>query len=241
MPPLPECRVITLGTVDYRDARDIQVDLAAEVRENRIPNTLLLLEHPHVYTHGRLSKPWHFLLDPGELSAQGVGVYETDRGGLVTYHGPGQLVAYPILMLREWGGPVKYVRTLEQVIIDALADFGIAGNTINGITGVWAGGGKIASIGVKVSRGVSHHGLALNVNTDLSYFGHIIPCGLHDVEVTSMACLLGQDVDIEMAEYSLAYHFGKQMGFRMVEGDLPAIPSSTGQVALEPSDIHPDS
>lgn len=241
MPPLPECRVITLGTVDYRDAWDIQVDLASEVRENRIPNTLLLLEHPHVYTHGRLSKPWHFLLDPGQLAALGVGVYETDRGGLVTYHGPGQLVAYPVLRLREWGGPVKYVRTLEQVIIDILADFSITGNTIEGLTGVWAGDGKIASIGVKVSRGVSYHGLALNVNTDLSYFGHIIPCGLHDLEVTSMACLLGQYVDAEMVEYSLAYHFGKQMGFRMMEGDLPAITSPTGQVALELSDIHADS
>ncbi len=241
MPSLPGCRVITLGTVDYRDAWDIQVDLASEVRENRISNTLLLLEHPHVYTHGRLSKPCHFLLDPGELAGLGVGVYETDRGGLVTYHGPGQLVAYPVLRLREWGGPVKYVRTLEQVIIDCLADFGITGYTVDGVTGVWAGGGKIASIGVKVSRGVSYHGLALNVNTDLSYFGHIIPCGFHDVEATSMARLLGQDVDIEMVQYSLAYHFGKHMGFRMMEGDLPAIPSSTGQVNLELSDIHADS
>ena len=240
MPPLPECRVINLGVVDYQDAWDIQVDLASEVREKRIPNTLLLLEHPHVYTHGRLSKPCHFLLDPENLAALGVGVYETDRGGLVTYHGPGQLVAYPILRLREWGGPVKYVRTLERAIIDTLADFGITGNTIDGVTGVWAGGAKIASIGVKVSRGVSYHGLALNVNTDLSYFGHIIPCGLHDVEVTSMARLLGQDVDIEMVQYSLAYHFGRQMGFRMVEADLPAMPSSTGQVALELSEIHAD-
>ena len=240
MPPLPECLVITLGTVDYRDAWDIQVDLASEVRENRIPNALLLLEHPHVYTHGRLSKPWHFLLEPGELAALGVGVYETDRGGLVTYHGPGQLVAYPILRLREWGGPVKYVRTLERVIIDSLADFGITGYTVDGVTGVWADGGKIASIGVKVSRGVSYHGLALNVNTDLGYFGHIIPCGLHDVEATSVARLLGQDVDIEMIQYSLAYHFGKEMRFRMMESDLPAIPSSAGQVALELSDIHAD-
>ena len=203
-----------------------------------IPNTLLLLEHPHVYTHGRLSKPCHFLLAPGQFAARGIGVHETDRGGLVTYHGPGQLVAYPILMLRAWGGPVKYVRTLEQAIIDTLDDFGITGNTIDGITGVWAGGGKIASIGVKVSRGVSYHGLALNVNTDLSYFGHIIPCGLHDLEVTSMARLLGQDVDIETVKYSLAYRFGRQMGFRMVEADLPPASSSTGQVALELSDIH---
>ena len=238
MPPLPECQVINLGTVDYRDAWDIQVDLAAEVRENHTPNTLLLLEHPHVYTHGRLSKPWHFLLDPGKLAARGVGVYETDRGGLVTYHGPGQLVAYPILMLREWGGPVKYVRTLERVIIDTLADFGITGNTIDGVTGVWAGGGKIASIGVKVSRGVSYHGLALNVNTDLSYFGHIIPCGLHDVEVTSMARLLGQDVDIEMVQYSLAYHFGRQMGFQMVEAEPSAASQSVRPVALGLSETH---
>ena len=237
MPTTPECRAINLGTVDYRSAWKFQVGLAAEVRENRVSNTLLLLEHPHVYTHGRLSKQCHFLLDPQVLSARGIGIYETDRGGLVTYHGPGQLVAYAILRLREWGGPVKYVRTLERLIIDSLGDFGITGNTVDGVTGVWASGAKIASIGVKVSRGVSYHGLALNVNTDLSYFNHIIPCGLHGSEVTSMARLLGQDVDNEMVKYSLTYHFGKQMGFRMVEGELSGSASFIDQAVPRLSDI----
>ena len=112
---------------------------------------------------------------------------ETDRGGQATYHGPGQLVAYPVVDLREWGGPLKYVRTLEQLVIGTLADFQLQGHLEDGITGVWVGDGKIAAIGVKISRGVAFHGLAINVNTDLSYFSHIVPCGIPDLRVTSIA------------------------------------------------------
>ncbi len=228
MPPLRECRVLSLGTMDYQDAWDFQVALASGVRNGDRPNTLIFLEHPHVYTHGRLSKTEHFLLSPEKLEDMGTAVYETDRGGLVTYHGPGQLVAYPVVDLRGWGGPVKYVRTLEQVIIDVLSDFGLTGDTPEGITGVWAGGAKIASIGVKISRGVAYHGLALNVNTDLAYFDHIIPCGLHDLTVTSIARLLGEPAELEMVQYSLAFHFGKQMGFHMVEAQPASSPLLIG-------------
>ena len=219
MPSRISCQIVRLGTVEYQRAWDLQVHLAAEVRDGGQPNTLLLLEHPPVYTKGRLSKPEHILLSPEELRQKGIGLYEADRGGQVTFHGPGQLVAYPVIDLREWGGPVKYVRTLERIIVDSLADFKITAETIDGITGVWVAGAKIAAIGVKISRGVAYHGFAINVTTDLSYYGHIVPCGIEDRPVTSIAKVSGEDVDMDMAQYSLAYQFGKGMGFGMVEAE----------------------
>ena len=217
MPSPPICQVAPLGTVEYQHAWDMQVSLAGEVREGHRPNTLLLLEHPPVYTKGRLSHPDHLLLNPGQLQKKGICVYETDRGGLVTYHGPGQLVGYPIIDLREWGGPLKYVRTLERIIVDTLADFQIASGVVEGITGVWAGDAKVAAIGVKVSRGVAYHGFAINANTDLSYYDYIVPCGIEDRPVTSMAKVLGGPVELEEVRYSLVYHFGQAMDFRMKE------------------------
>jgi len=222
--PTPSpCQIIRLGTVEYHRAWELQLELAAKVHDGAQPNTLLLLEHSPVYTKGRLSKPEHILLSDEELHQKGIGVYEADRGGQVTFHGPGQLVAYPVVDLREWGGPVKYVRTLERIIVDSLADFKITAETIDGITGVWVDGAKIAAIGVKISRGVAYHGFAINVTTDLSYYSHIVPCGIADRPVTSMAEVLGEDVDMGMAQYSLAYQFGKGMGFRMVEAELEPI------------------
>ena len=223
MPTPSPCQIIRLGTVEYHRAWELQVELAAKVHDGAQPNTLLLLEHSPVYTKGRLSKPEHILLSDEELHQKGIGVYEADRGGQVTFHGPGQLVAYPVVDLREWGGPVKYVRTLERIIVDSLADFKITAETIDGITGVWVDGAKIAAIGVKISRGVAYHGFAINVTTDLSYYSHIVPCGIADRPVTSMAKVLGEDVDMGMAQYSLAYQFGKGMGFRMVEAELEPI------------------
>jgi len=187
--------------------------------DNQRPNTLLLLEHPSVYTKGRLSQPHHLFLSTQELQQKGIPVYDTDRGGQVTYHGPGQLVGYPVLHLREWGGPVKYVRTLERVLVDTLADFQIEAGMVEGITGVWAGEAKVAAIGVKISGGVAYHGFALNVNTDLSYYDHIVPCGIEDRPVTSMAQILNAPVDLEQVQYSLVYHFGRSMGFKMEEVD----------------------
>ena len=226
--PKPECHVHHLGTVDYLHAWELQRALADEVRAGTRPNTLLLLEHPPVYTIGRRGSREDILLDAVSLGRLGVPVHEVDRGGQVTYHGPGQLVAYPILDLREWGGPLKYVRALERVIVATLADFGIEAELVEGLTGVFAGGDvtgqetsrKIAAIGVKISRGVCYHGLALNVNTDLAPFDHIIPCGIRDRRVTSMAKELECPVDQELVAYSLTYHFGREMGFRMVSPDL---------------------
>jgi lipoate-protein ligase B len=215
MPPSNTCRATWLGTVDYLEARELQLALLEKVHAGAEPNTMLLLEHPHVYTKGRLSKQTDVLLPEEELAKNGIPVYETDRGGQVTYHGPGQLVVYPIINLREWGGPVKYVRALEQVVIATLAEMGITANCESGNTGVWTDHGKIAAIGVKISRGIAFHGLALNVNTNLSLYENIIPCGIADRSVTSMAAILGEPVDLELVRYGMVYQFGHEFGFRI--------------------------
>lgn len=215
MPPSNTCRATWLGTVDYLEARELQIALLEKVHAGAEPNTMLLLEHPHVYTKGRLSKQTDVLLPEEELATKGIPVFETDRGGQVTYHGPGQLVVYPIINLREWGGPVKYVRALEQVVIATLAEMGITANCESGNTGVWTDHGKIAAIGVKISRGIAFHGLALNVNTNLSLYENIIPCGIADRSVTSMAAILGEPVDLELVRYGMVYQFGHEFGFRI--------------------------
>ncbi|PKB73055.1 MAG: hypothetical protein BZY75_03815 [SAR202 cluster bacterium Io17-Chloro-G7] len=220
MPTVPVCQAAHVGTLEYQQAWDLQLRLAQEIREGHRPNTLLLLEHPPVYTKGRLSKTEHLLLTPEALQEKGITIYETDRGGQVTFHGPGQLVAYPVVNLREWGGPVKYVRTLERIIIDTLADFDVRAGNVEGLTGVWVDDAKIAAIGVKISRGVAYHGLSLNVNTDLSYYDYIVPCGIEDRGVTSVSTVLAASVEMEHVRYSLTYHFGQGMGFKMVEADL---------------------
>ena len=146
---------------------------------------------------------------------------------------PGQLVAYPIINLREWSsGPLQYVRTLERVIVETMSDFGIDAHTEQGLTGVWTEGGKIAAIGVKISRGVAFHGLSINVNTDLFWYRHIVPCGITDRPVTSMSAELAEAVDIEAVRYSLVYHFGQSMGLRMVD-ETAALAVSASQSILE--------
>jgi len=206
--------------MDYLETRILQQTLVEKVHSGQEPNTMLMLEHPDVYTKGRLSKESDILLPEEELSANGIPVYETDRGGQVTYHGPGQLVVYPIVNIRDWGGPVKYIRTLEQVVITTLSEMGITANCESGNTGVWTEQGKIAAIGVKISRGITFHGLALNVNTDLTKYQNIVPCGLANRPVTSMAAILGRPVDMELVRYKLAYQFGREFGFNMKDGIL---------------------
>ena len=213
----PICQVVYLGAVEFLEAWDHQKLLVQQVHDGQRPNTLLLLEHPPVYTMGRRGTRDQVLLDDGRLADLGISLHEVDRGGEVTFHGPGQLVGYAILNLREWGGPLKYVRTLEQVMIRTLADFGIHGQTLEGLTGMWVGEEKIGAIGVKISRGISYHGFSLNVNTDLTWFEHIIPCGICDQGITSMSKVLGRSLEVEPVAYSLAYHFGEAMGFRMRE------------------------
>ncbi len=187
------CRIIHAGMVPYPEAWDWQVRIADEVREGYAPETLLLLEHPHTYTRGRLAPDSDLLLDAKTLAARGVSVVETDRGGLITYHGPGQLVAYPIIRLRGRGGPHWYVRLLEQVIIRSLGEFGLPATVVDRLTGVWTADGqrKIAAIGVKIAGGIAYHGFAINVNPDLRMFAGIVPCGIRDRTVTSIAAELG--------------------------------------------------
>lgn len=201
------CQVRELGLVDYGTALDLQQQLTADRKRGLISDQLLLLEHPHVITLGRNGRMENLLAGSHVLSRAGISFFPTDRGGDVTYHGPGQLVGYPILDLREWRRDVgSYVRGIEQVIIDTLADFGIAAGRIPKLTGVWVGERKIAAIGVHISRWVTSHGFALNVNTDLSYFQYIVPCGLTK-PVTSMA-QLGSQADLREVSRSLAVHFG---------------------------------
>jgi len=203
-----KCAVSELGRVDYGEALELQRRLAAARKEGAIPDQLLLLEHPHVITMGRNGRMANVLAGGDLLARAGIAFYPIDRGGDVTYLGPGQLVGYPILDLREWKRDVgAYVRGIEQSIIDALAEYGIAAGRIPKLTGVWVGERKIAAIGVHISRWVTSHGFALNVNTDLSYFRYIVPCGLTK-PVTSMAQLGAKAALPEVAE-KLAAHFAR--------------------------------
>ena len=189
------CLAIPLGLLDYQAAYDLQRRLHAQVVAGELPDLLLLLEHPHVYTLGRRGQQSHILASDEALTQLGVETHFTDRGGETTYHGPGQLVGYPIVNLRRWGGGVrKYVETLEQVLIGTLSEFGITAHSEGKPTGVWVEDAKIAAIGVRVSRSVTMHGFALNVCPDLSFFDHIVPCGMPGARVTSMAQELGQEV-----------------------------------------------
>ena len=208
------CRVINAGVTPYRETWGWQVEIAQQVREGLSPDTLLLLEHPHTYTRGRLAPDSDLLLDAKALAARGIEVVETDRGGLITYHGPGQLVAYPIIRLRGRGGPHWYVRTLERVIIQTLAEFGLATKTVDGLTGVWTADGqrKLAAIGVKIAGGVAYHGFAINVNPHLTMFDGIVPCGIRDREVTSLAAELGAAPSMEAAREVVACHFCAEFG-----------------------------
>lgn len=211
-----QCLAISLGRVDYLRAWEMQRDLHQRVADGALPNLLLLLEHPHVYTLGRRGRASDILVSDQRLAELGAQVQFVDRGGEVTYHGPGQLVGYPIVNLRDWeGGPMKYVRMLEQVLIDTLAELGIRAQSEDRPTGAWVGDAKIAAIGVKVSRGVTMHGFALNVDPDLSYFEHIVPCGMAEGRVTSMSALLSEDVRVEQVIPVLARHFSQAFAWEM--------------------------
>jgi len=213
--------VLQLGTIDYSTGLRLQQRLVELRKAGRIGDVVLLLEHTPVITLGRNGKSGNILASPELLSKQGVEVFECDRGGDVTFHGPGQLVAYPIFDLRgmksEQGerktmGAVEYVRRLEEVLIRACADFRIPTKRIQGLTGVWTADSpkesKIAALGVHISRAVTSHGFALNVNTDLDYFKLIVPCGIASKPVTSMANELGRTVSMQDVAHSASRNFG---------------------------------
>ena len=173
------CEFRDLGRLDYNAAYALQRDLVELRKRGEIPDQLLIVEHPHVITMGRNGHRENMLASEDLLKSAGIDFVHTDRGGDVTYHGPGQIVGYPILDLREWKRDVvAYVRGIEQVIIDALREFGIQAGRLPGATGVWVGDAKICAIGVHISRWITSHGFALNVDTDLEYFQYIVPCGL---------------------------------------------------------------
>ena len=209
------CLAVSLGTVGYNRALELQRSLHRQVAEGSLPDLLLLLEHPHVYTLGRRGKDSDVLVSEEALSRLGAEVHRTDRGGEVTYHGPGQLVGYPVVDLRRWGGgPLSYVRALEGALVATLRDFGVQAGRDDEPTGVWVAGAKIAAIGVKISRRVTMHGFALNVEPDLSYFDHIVPCGMPEAAVTSMASVLGEAVTVEQVMPVLTDRFGDVFGWR---------------------------
>jgi len=189
-----------LGLVPYQQAWAMQRALAAARQRDDIPDTVLLLEHPHTFTIGRSGTRDHVYLSDQELADRGITCLEVDRGGDVTYHGPGQLVGYPILFLGSQPDVGAYLRSREGCLIAVLDDWGIRAGRLEGYTGVWIGDRKIAAIGVKVAQGVTTHGFALNANTDLSLFGHILPCGIPDKGITSMALELGRPVSMEQIE-----------------------------------------
>ncbi|MGN6662650.1 MAG: lipoyl(octanoyl) transferase LipB [Solirubrobacterales bacterium] len=203
-----EILVARCGLVPYEEARELQRLLEARRQRDEIPDVLLALEHPPVYTRGRRSQPQELPMGAEWYEAQGIEVRDTDRGGLVTYHGPGQLVAYPIVHLGAYGDDVHaYVRGLERVTIEALGEFAVAARTFEGLTGVWTEGEppptfaakparKIGSIGLHVSRGVTTHGLAVNVNNDLQPFEWVVPCGIEGVAMTSLSRELGAAQDL---------------------------------------------
>jgi lipoyl(octanoyl) transferase len=207
-----------LGRIGYAEALDLQKTLVEQRKRGEIGDTLLLLEHPDVITLGVKTRNdlSHVLETPAALAAKGVGLFETGRGGDVTYHGPGQLVGYPIFDLKPDRCDVhRYVRDLEDVLIRAVAEFGIQAGRITGLTGIWVGQEKLAAIGVRISRWVTSHGFALNVNTDLSRFGLIVPCGITDKGVTSMQRLLRRPIPMAEVEDAVIRAFGTVFGVQL--------------------------
>jgi lipoyl(octanoyl) transferase len=207
-----QCAVTDLGRMPYGAAFDLQRKLVERRKRGEIADQLLFVEHPHVVTMGRNAHENNILASPEMLERAGIELHPTDRGGDVTYHGPGQIVGYPILDLREWKRDVvAYVRGIEQVIIDALASFGISGFRDPQATGVWTDQGKVAAIGVHISRWVTSHGFALNVDTDLSYFRYIVPCGLTRpvASLRTLGCEARRDQVIAALEESFARVFDR--------------------------------
>jgi len=200
--------ILDLGLIDYKTAWDVQHDLWSRRVKGESPDLLLFLEHPHVITLGRRGNRSHLVASPDELDALKIPLFHVERGGDVTYHGPGQLVVYPILDLKEYGYRlIRYVDQLEEVIIRVLRDFGMEGKKDSLNRGVWVNGDKIASVGVAIKRWVSFHGFALNYATDLKYFDLIHPCGLVGKKMTSIADFLGRKISREGLVEKVSFHF----------------------------------
>ncbi len=208
-----QCWQVDLGRRGYEEALALQSRLVAARQEGRVPDILVFVEHPPTYTLGRSARREHLLVDAATLDKLEASVIETDRGGDVTFHGPGQLVGYPIVDLKSWKPDVhEYLRALEALLIDAVREFGIQATREEGLTGVWHPRGKLAAIGVRVSRWVTSHGFALNVATDLEYFKHIVPCGIFGRTVSSMENVLEAPVALGPVRDAVSRAFARTFG-----------------------------
>jgi lipoyl(octanoyl) transferase len=222
-----------LGVVPYAAALDMQRALVEERRAGRVPDLLLLLEHPHVVTLGvKLDAARsHLLATPELLAERQVEVHETGRGGDITYHGPGQLVGYPIIDLRPDRCDVhKYVRDLEEIMIRTAADFGMKAGRVKGLTGAWVNADKLGAIGVRISRWITSHGFAFNVTTNLEYFNLIVPCGITGGGVTSLSRLAGREIPMADAETAIVRHFADVFDCEVLQ---PAALSRSGREAAQ--------
>ncbi len=203
-----------LGLIDYGLAWNLQKEIFELRLTDEISDTFFLLEHPHTYTLGKVAEKENLISSDTQLKELGVSVYVIDRGGDITYHGPGQIVGYPIIKLSNWKEDThQYLRALEEVIIQTCAEYGLKTERNPKYTGVWIGEKKIAAIGIKVSRWVTMHGFAFNVNADLSYFGGIIPCGIKDKDVTSLQQELGKEVELNEVKEKLIKYFREVFGY----------------------------
>jgi lipoyl(octanoyl) transferase len=219
-----------LGTVPYQPTWELQDELAEQRRGRHIGDRLLLLEHFPVYTLGRGGDESNLLASRERLREIGAELIRIDRGGDITFHGPGQIVAYPIVELKERLDLRRYVRTLEAAIIETAAAFGVEGGRMEGHPGIWVDGErKLAAIGVRVKRGVTTHGLALNVNTDLRWFDEMIPCGIHGKGVTSLARELGGHVPMDTVEDELARQLAAHLGLRLADGNAGVVGPGGGR------------
>jgi lipoyl(octanoyl) transferase len=226
-----EILTVRLDLAPYEDARRLQKDVAAARSEGRVPDVLLLLEHPPVYTKGRRSIADELPMGEDWYRRQGIDVVETDRGGRVTYHGPGQLVGYPIVSLRPYRDDVhEYIRRMEQMIITSLRDWELEAGLVDGLTGVWTPERrKIGSIGVHVSRGITTHGFAINVNNDLQPFEWIVPCGIEACRMTSLSRELGAEQDLAAFATTVRDRFGEVYGRAPREASIEELGELVGE------------
>lgn len=210
-----------LDTIDYKEAWDLQKSIFELRYQQKVDDVFLLLEHPHTYTLGKTADEKNLVGNEEYLNKNKISVYDIDRGGDITYHGPGQIVGYPIIDLNSWGKDTdKYLRALEEIIIRTCADYGLLVTRVPKYTGVWIEDRKIAAIGIKVTRWITMHGFALNVNTDLSLYNGIIPCGITNKEVTSLQKELNTEIDIQEVKSKILNHTVTIFGYNDIETQL---------------------
>ena len=207
-----------LDSIDYNEAWKLQKAIHQQRVENKVDDVFFTLEHPHTYTLGKTADKQNLISDEKYLSENKISIYDIDRGGDITYHGPGQIVGYPIISLTNWKQDThKYLRALEEVIINVCNDYGLNGSRVDKYTGVWIEDRKICAIGIKVSRWITMHGFAFNVNTDLELFNGIVPCGISDKDVTSLNRELKKEITINEVKEKIIYHFTKVFDYDQIE------------------------